>query len=413
MKFLFIILLSVFSLGLLWQLGREHLPAAFKSRVNAGLAAFFHAPGGLMNPVPAGSFALANVKSALPAGVRLVRRSPTQQRTFIERIRALEAAPFEPVDNGRDLQPGVIYAANASRFSESFMVQDLTTYAVGWRDPNNIEATVDFYAPRVEVGGPYFEYLEAINAEEFFSDGSKEDLRAIGAEYPKIRPYQGANTLGKTEDRGLTAVVDLRTVRGKSNWEQEIVARLMRRCHRNRLRRAVALLSAAATNTGKTWDTTAGKDPDQDVISELVTAATASGVGANRIAYGHTAWAKRSLSHRAQETAGGFASASMTPDQLAGLLGVDRVLVSKERYQSSASAKTEIVGDKVHMFYALDGATTEDGSNIKTFVAPYEGGGFFRVYVQQISANLVAVTVSYEEKQAITSTLGVRQFTIT
>lgn len=348
--------------------------------------------------------------SSLP--FRVVRRSPSQQARFIDALRHLEAAPLEIVDNGRDLKPGIIYAANASRFSENFMVQDLTDYAVGWRDPNNIEETVNFFAPRVEVAGPYFEYLEATNAEEFYSDGANDDRRAIGAEYPVIKPPTGANTLGKTEDRGLTQIVDLRTVRGKSNWEQAVVAKLMRRCHRNRLRRGVSLLSVAATNTAKTWDVTAGKDPDQDVISELVLAATASGVGANRIGFGHTAWSRRSLSHRAQNTAGGFASAGMTPEALAGLLGVDKIHVSKERYQSSASAKTEIVSNLVLMFMALDAADTEDGSNIKTFVSPYEGGGFFRVFVQQISANLVAVTVSYEELQKITSTLGIRKFTV-
>lgn len=410
MNKLFLLFIGILAVSLLLQWSRGFMPTALRSRVNAGLSAFFHAPGVFLNAFQPGTIVLANVKADLPPGIKVKTRNPQQQAAFVQRLRAIENNRMAPADDNQSLN--VIMAANASRFNESFMVQDLTDYAVGWRDPNNIEMTVDFFAPRVQVSGPYFEYLEAINAEEFYSDGAKEDLRAIGAEYPVIKPPTGANTLGKTEDRGLTQIVDLRTVRGRANWEQNTVAKIMRRLHRNRLRRAVALISAAATNTGKTWDSSAGKDPDMDLISEGVLARTASGVGFNRIGFGDTAWAKRALSHRAQDTAGGFASASMTPEQLAGLLAVDQIMVSRERYQTSAAGKSEIVNNLVLMFMALANADAEDGSNIKTFIAPYEGGGFFRVYVQQISANLVAVTVSYEELQKITSTLGIRQFTI-
>jgi hypothetical protein len=342
--------------------------------------------------------------------MKVIKRSPSAQSRFVAKLRALEAAQFDPIDNGRDLKPGEIYVANESRFNETFMSEPLTAYAVGFRDPNDIAATRRFFAPEVEVS-PYFEYTETINAEEFLTED--DDRRAIGAAYKIIEPYKGVTTLGKTEDRGLTAIVDLRTVRGKSNWEQEKVAKLMRRIERNRLKRGVALLSAAATNTAKTWDTSAGKDPDQDIITDLIAAATASGIRPNRVGFGDTAWSKRGLSHRAQNTAGGFASATMTPEALAGILSVDKVYISKERYQSAAATKAEIVNNLVLMFDAMDNADTEDPSNIKCFVSKYEDGGFYRVYVQQISVNLVAITVSYEELTKITSTLGIRKFTVT
>lgn len=341
--------------------------------------------------------------------MKVIKRSPAAQRKFIANLRAIEAAAFAPVDDGRALAPGEIYVANESRFNETFLSEPLTGYAVGWKDPSDLDTTLAFFAPDVEVS-PYFEYLETLNAEDFLTED--DDQRAIGAAYKVIEPPKGDVTLGKTVDRGLTEIVDLRTVRGQTDWEQKKVARLLRRVKRNRLKRAIALLSAAATNTAKTWDTTAGKDPDMDLITEGVTARTASGVGFNRIGFGDTAWAKRALSHRAQNTAGGFASSSMTEQALAGILGVEKVMVSRERYQSGAAAKSEIVNNLVLMFNAIDGADVDDASNIKSFRSKYEDGGYYRVYVQQISANLVAITVSYEELTKITSTLGIRKFTV-
>jgi len=68
----------------------------------------------------------------------------------------------------------------------------------------------------------------------------------------------------------------------------------------------------------------------------------------------------------------------MNLDQLASRLMVDKVLVSRERYQSSASAKSEIVSNLVFAFYAEDGVDTEDPSNVKRFVSSFsaEQGGW-------------------------------------
>jgi len=310
------------------------------------------------------------------------------------------------VDSGGVFQPGVIAAANASRFTETFFDEPLTTYAVGFKDPNDIEATLEFFAPMTPTP-ERFTYKTTSSAEEFLSDA--DDIRAIGAPF-KVVPYSGSEVEARTYNKGLTVIIDRK--QQTPGWEQRTVARLLRRLWRNDLRRAIALLSAAATNTAKTWDTTAGKDPDQDVISELVAAATASGIRPNRIGYGDTAWSRRSISHRAQETAGGFASAMLTPQQLAQLLGVDEVRISKERYQTGAATKAEILNNLVLMFMALGGGDLEDASNIKRFVSPVEGGGNVRVFVQELGPHLVAVTVEHNSNIAITSTLGIRKFTV-
>ncbi len=313
-------------------------------------------------------------------------------------------------DTGWGYAPGQIYMANDARFLETYFSEPLTNYAVGWRDPNDIEGTLNFAAPPVVVGRR-FEWKKATNAEEFLSE--TDDVRAIGADFKTVE-FTQADVTDKTLNKGLTIIVDLDNVSG-SGWQQQKTGKLMRRLLRNELRRAVTAISAAATNTAKTWDTSAGKDPDQDILAELVTGATASGVRPNRVLFGDTAWTKRSLSLRGQNLAGQANSASLTPEQLASWLGVDSVRVSRERYQSAAAAKTEIVNNLVWMFFAENGVDTEDPTNTKRFYSTFDaeqGGGAFRVYVQQISSKLVAITVEHYSKVVVTSTLGIRQFTV-
>ena len=93
-----------------------------------------------------------------------------------------------------------------------------------------------------------------------------------------------------------------------------------------------------------------------------------------RILYGDVAWNKRGLAHRAQTSAGGYASGALAPEALAGLLGVDGVMVSRERYQSGASAKSKVVSDVVLLFRGEEGLTSDDPSNTKRFWTPVDSG---------------------------------------
>jgi hypothetical protein len=105
----------------------------------------------------------------------------------------------------------------------------------------------------------------------------------------------------------------------------------------------------------------------------------------------------------------------MSPEQLASRLMVDKVYISRERYQTSATAKSEILGSNVYAFFAEDGVDTEDPSNTKRFVTAFsgeQGGGLVRVYVQQLSAKLVAITVEHYSKVIVTSSLGMRKWTV-
>jgi hypothetical protein len=320
---------------------------------------------------------------------------------------AIAPAECLPLDTGNN-PAGQICLANEARFTSSYASEPLSNYATGWTDTNNIEKTLDFLFPPVQAPRR-FEFKKADNSESFLSEA--DDIRAIGADFKHVE-YKGTTALEKTFNKGLTIRVDLDQVAGMPNWRELYTARLLQRLLRNELRRAISGVTAVATNTAKTWDTTNGKDPDQDVLNEIVSATDSSGVRPNRILYGDGAWTKRLLSHRAQSTAGGYGSAGFNFAELAAWFGVDRVMTSRERYQSSATNKSKVTSDIVLLFFAEDGQTMDDPSNTKRFWTPVEGGGKYRVYEQPVSSKLVDLTVEHYSNVVVTSTTGLRTLTI-
>jgi len=309
------------------------------------------------------------------------------------------------------LDHGQVALANDTMLAEAYWSEELTGYSVGWKDQRNIEETLDFCAPPVPVNR-LFRYTEFTHAEAFLEEPNDEDIRAMNADFKTVKPYTETKTNAETENKGLTIILDLDRVLQKPNWRQRYTGKLTERLLRTELRRAVALISAAATNTAVTWDTTAGKDPDQDIKTGLLAGETASGIYPNRVCYGATAWNKRGLSHRAQNLAGGYASAGQTPAQVAAFLGVDAVHVSSQRYRTSASALAELVNNLVFGCYCTTGVDEDDPANCKRFFTPTEGGTKYRVYEQQLSAKLYAITVEHYSLVKITSTLGLRKWTV-
>lgn len=335
-----------------------------------------------------------------PLKADLLRRESVMNT--LGEIAAMTAAP---ADTGA-VEHDRVSMANANLFDNAHYSEPLTNYAVGWKDNSDIEAALDFYAPAVPVSRR-FEYRAFNNADDFESD--TDDARAIGEDFKQVK-NGGSMVLGQTVNRGLKICVDEDEVDGDPNWRERKVGQLLRRIKRNALIRAINLLSAAAVNTGKTWDATAGKDPDNDLLTELIAAADASGIMSNRIGFGHTAWSKRVGSHRAQDNAGGYASAGMTPEQVAGFLNVDDVFITRSRHNSGA-AKAQILSNKVLMFLAEGGLSQEDPSNIKRFMTMIDGGDY-RVFEYKTGSKFTEIVVEHYEQTLITSNLGIRQLTI-
>lgn len=314
------------------------------------------------------------------------------------------------VDQGDHNTPGVIVAANETRFTEANFSQPLTSYATGYRDPNNLMELLDFVAPRVPVPRR-FEFAQTPNAEYFLSE--TDDVRAIGANFKRVE-YTSTKTNSKTLNKGLTMRIDRDAVEGMENWDTIYTGKLIQRLTRNEVIRAITALTAAGNNTAVTWDTTAGKDPDQDVLARLIAGTDSLGFQVNRALYGQVAWNKRKVAHRAQTSAGGFASASLlSEEEVAGYLGVDRIYVSRARYVTRTTTKSKVVGDVVLLFYAEDGMTTEDPATMKRFVTAIPGiGGNFKVYMQEVGSKFVDITVEHYSQIVVTSTAGCEKLTV-
>lgn len=299
---------------------------------------------------------------------------------------------------------GEIYLANEARFTATNFSEPLTAYAVGWDDPSNILETLDLLFPAVQVSRR-FEFKKTAKAASFLSES--DDIRAIGSPFKRVE-YKGSSVNEKTFNKGLTIRLD-HDDRMAGDQEQA-VSRLMQRLHRNDLRRGVALIIAAATNTAKTWDTTANKNPDMDVLQDLDTGGDTRGLDSNMVVYGRGAWIKRVLSYEAQDLAGQGGHARMSMADVAAWLGADVVTQVKERYASTATAKTKVLGSYVLMYMAEQLIGKDDPSDVKRFWTPTDSGRV-RVYVQEHS-KYTDVTVEMYSNIVITGNNGVRMFTV-
>lgn len=319
-------------------------------------------------------------------------------------------APMLPLDrdNGvNSLMKGQMYLANEERFTAAYYSEPLTQYAVGWTDGENLQALIDFIAPRVPVGRR-FEYKAAVNSESFLSEG--DDLRGIGSEFKRIE-YTGKTVLGKTDNRGLVYRLDLDEEGGGILTEELIVARMLQRLRRNKYRRAVtALLASVTATTAKTWSSGAST-PTEDVGDAMLTALKDSGLMPNRLLVDFQAWRFRQKGLAPQLTAAAIADYRNTVQEWGQLVGADQTLMSKAVYQSSATAKTLITNAKVVVFVGQDAPSRDDPTNVKNFVTPV-GDGDFRVYRQPVGSKFVDISVEYYDSIAGTATVGAQALTI-
>jgi hypothetical protein len=323
---------------------------------------------------------------------------------------ASEAFTIHPADDA--FAPGRVLAYNAAQFGSNNPSEFLTNYALRYTDPlqDSLRAIREALAPEVRSNdSSYVQYPVYTLGDAFLTmDTAADARRAIGADYATLRNTAKTLTTQKLPDVGLAVEVDEEEELLDSDWQQRKVAWLLGILDRTELRTAIALFVAGAANTAKTWDTTAGKDPDQDVMT-IIDSTT---IRPSTILIGPGAWTKRALAHRAQNTAGGFSSASMTPEQLAGFYGVGDVIVPRNKYATSSSATGNVLGSYVLMFTAMKGMSRDDFSNLKTFTAPSKRGDR-AVYVRQIGDKRWRIAVSTGKRLvALTSTAGAELITV-
>jgi hypothetical protein len=315
-------------------------------------------------------------------------------------------AEILPADGG-NLEKGVVHAANEARFTSANYSEPLTTFTVGWRDPENIENLLNFVAPVIHVG-KRFEFKKTDSGEAFLSES--DDVRAIGSAFKRVE-FSGSSVMGKTYNKGLTVRVDHDDVAG-DDWQERHVQLLLRRLYRNELRRAIAAINASTTAVAKTWGGDGNQqNPDADIRQALAAAADAAGVRPNRILFGEGAWDIRSNVYDNQSTAAAQRAATLSLDDLARKLFVDGIRILGARYQSTATAKASIVGNEVYAFHTRNDLIKDEPANIKRFVTPVDGSNF-RVYVEEHS-KYTDITVEHYSNIVITSAVGMQHLTIT
>lgn len=310
------------------------------------------------------------------------------------------------VPDSADLRPGLIALANEARFTAAHYSEALTQFTVGFRDSENILATLDYIAPPVPVGRR-FEYKVGENSDYFLAP--IDDERAIGSGFKRIET-SGRTQLGKTANRGLCYVHD-RDEDGPVD-EERIVGMLQSAILRGKLRRAVtALLALDSSGTAKVFSSST--QPDEIMREAVATSQLASGVFPNRALIGLVAWNYRAAALAAQDNAGAYAGMGNTPDQMAQAIGLDSMRVSRELYQSSTTGKTRIMTSNVVFFNGRDGLMKDDPSNLKQFYTAVDGGGRWRVYREEKGPKFIVITVEHYDSIVGTSTVGAKKLNIT
>jgi len=306
---------------------------------------------------------------------------------------------------------GMVYAANDANFDSAHLSEPLTEYIVGVQETADLGATLEAIAPSVPVGRS-FSYRKHDEREAFQSDGvSNDDIREIGGEFALIR-RTGEQLDGRTDNKGLTMVIDNDQGGEDPAVQQRAVVNLTDRLLRSEIVRTEALLEANDTEAARNWGATnTTADPDYDVLEQVNLSGDARGLDANIVLFGGGAHVRRVAALRRTASAGGFATGALNPEQLADFYGVEEVVRTKIRFQASKTAKSKVVDNKVYCYYAGRNLMADDPSNIKRFVMPTPDGAL-RVYVQP-ALKRTLISVEHYSRIILTSPLGIRKIAVT
>lgn len=319
---------------------------------------------------------------------------------------------FFPIGGAPEsLRPGQIYGmANDANFDASHLSEPLTEYIRGLPDSENLQAALEAIAPMVPTPRrfSYLQHNEAAARQK--DDGDDADIRPLGADFKQLT-NKGTQTDSATDNKGLMIVLDNDDGGEDPMVQQYHVASLRNRLLRSEISRAITILATGTSSGTPNWGASnATADPDGDLLTMLDDSQTARGVDANIVVIGGQAALRRKLALRRTASSGGFATAQLTDEQLAGFLGVDRVVTLKAAYSAGGSL-SRIAGSVAYAYNAQSGLTKDDASNVKRFVT-LTPGGVFRVYIEPCLKR-TKVVVEHYSRIVNTATAGMRKITPT
>ncbi len=236
--------------------------------------------------------------------------------------------------------------------------------------------------------------------------------RGLLGDFMEVRQRKASKSDFQIPNRGLTVILDKDELKTQPEWQQTHTKWLIDLLNRATVLEAVDTIVAAGITSNMTWDVTT--NPDLMLRNEIITLANTTGFYPLCVAYGDAAHLKRQVAYEGQLNAGALArAAAYTEQQIATALGVPNVLINAERYQSTASAKAEIIGSKVIIHTAVKDAGPMDPSNVvRHVVGGAFGGGDYAVYVTDLGVKKVALTVENYEYIHTQHTTGIEIITV-
>lgn len=311
-----------------------------------------------------------------------------------------------PTNNPGELGHGQICLANDSLFSQSTLQQEVTTFAIGYADPNRnrLMQLLEYLAPTRQ--GPRNAIVTVYDETEPFEViDPKKVKRAELGDFAEVKQRTSTKVTRKVPNRGLCLVLDNDQLAEKPNWEQMHAAWLVDLLTRASILEVMALYQAFALGANAVWNKDA--NPDLDVKSTNINIlAPTTGFKANRVAAGEEAMLLRQIAYEDKNNPAGFAGAgALTDEQIAVRMGVSRALTNIERYNNGGTKDT-FLGSKLLLFNAQDAESPEDGSNVVRHVAnTLVGGGRYATYIER-KLKKTLITVENYELFAVQHTTG-------
>jgi hypothetical protein len=322
---------------------------------------------------------------------------------------ALRSQGVALANDYHNLQPGAVCLANDSILRTAEPVTELTLFAAGYDAMvgNGLVKLRDFLAPPRPTDSRIFRLTTYTENEPWETVDYNKVKRGLLADFPEIRQRTAAKSDQQGFNRGLSVILDRDELKSKPEWQQLHTKWLIDILNRATILETMSLYQAAAINASTIWDSSS--NPDLDLKQRILTLANTTGFYPQNVAYGDAAHLKRANAYESELNAGALArAAAYTEEQLATALGVPNVLINAERYQSTATAKQEIIGQNVLLFTAIKDAGPMDPSNLVRHVFNGNfGGGEYAVYLTDLGVKKVALTVENYELIHAQHTTGI------
>ncbi len=323
-------------------------------------------------------------------------------------------APFALSNDWNSVPAGTICLANDSLLRQVEMIEELTAFAASYDSMtgNGLARLRDFLAPPRPSNSRIVRLTTYDENEPWQTVDYQRVKRGMLADFAEVRQRTAGKTDFQINNRGLTVILDRDELKDKPEWQQTHTKWLIDLLNRATVLEATSIYTTAAIADSTTWDS--ASNPDLEIRNRILTLANTTGFYPQCVAYGDSAHLKRQTAYESQLTAGSLARAGQfTEQEIATALAVPNVLINAERYQSSDTAKTEILGQNVLIFTAVKDAGPMDPSNIVRHVASAAyGGGDYAVYVTDLGIKKVALTVENYELLHTQHTTGIMKLAI-